>query len=191
MADTATMKFHWEEVLAIHMRVVLPVGIGAVQVVLNSPRPEPPSTVPVHRSRRPPLRSTVSQPSCASGVKVPCSALAKAAATSPCSVRWLAWGQHVVGAGGPQGLHNGRQAAGRIDRDDGPLQGHAVEQAGESRDRMALGRTGLLVAEALDIVPALFRATCGGTAGGGPGSPAGSRGPQCGRRPFPRTEHPP
>lgn len=168
MADTATMKFHWEEVLANYMRVVLP----------------------VHRSRRPPLRLTVSQSSCASGVKVPCSASAKAAATSPCSVRWLAWDQHVVGAGGPQDLHNGRQAAGRIDRDEA-LQGHAVEQAGESRDLMALGRTGLPVVEALDTVPALFRATSGGTAGGGPGSPAGSCGPQCGRRPFPRTEHPP
>ncbi len=48
-------------------------------------------------------------------------------------------GLHVVGVVGPQGLHDGRLASGGVHRHDGPLQGHAVEQAGEGRDLVALG----------------------------------------------------
>ncbi len=47
-------------------------------------------------------------------------------------------GQDVVGAVGPQGLHNGRLAAGGVDRDHGPLQVDAVEQTGEGRNLVAL-----------------------------------------------------
>ena len=52
--------------------------------------------------------------------------------------------QHIVGPRGSQGLHDGPLAAGGVDRDDGSLQDHAVESAGDGRDRIALGLTGLL-----------------------------------------------
>ena len=53
-------------------------------------------------------------------------------------------GQYVVGTGGLQVLHDGPLAAGGVDRDDGPLQHHAFEQAGDGRDFVALGLAGLL-----------------------------------------------
>ena len=105
----------------------------------HSPRPGPPRTVPVRRSRRPPLRSTVSQRSSAAGVKTPRSASSKAAFTSRCRVGWLRLGRHVVGAGRPQRLHDGGPAGGGVDRDHGPLPVDAVEQAGEGRKLVALG----------------------------------------------------
>ena len=51
-----------------------------------SPRPGPPSMVQMRRSRRPPLRSTVSQPSSTSGLKSPPSAASKTAFTFRCRV---------------------------------------------------------------------------------------------------------
>ena len=53
-------------------------------------------------------------------------------------------GQDVVGTGGLQVLHDGPLAAGGVDRDHGPLQDHAFEQAGDGRDLVALGLAGLL-----------------------------------------------
>ena len=53
-------------------------------------------------------------------------------------------GQHVVGAGLPQRLHDSRLAAGGIDRDHGSRQVDAVEQAGEGRNLVALGLARLL-----------------------------------------------
>ncbi len=105
----------------------------------HSQRPGPPRTVQVRRSRRPPLRSTVSQPSCTPV------GLCEGRAHLGMQVGLVARdGQHVVGPGGPQVLHAGPLAAGSVDRNDGPLQHHALEQAGDGRVCVALDLAGLL-----------------------------------------------
>ncbi len=45
----------------------------------------------------------------------------------------------MVGLRDPQVLHDGGLAAGGIERDHGPLQNHAVEQAEDGRDLVAIG----------------------------------------------------
>ena len=90
------------------------------------------------RSVRPQLCLTASRRSCALGVKAPRSASAKAAALSACKWGWLRLGP-ALGLRGPQVLHDGGLATDGIDRDYGPLQNHAVEQAEDGRNLVALG----------------------------------------------------
>ena len=54
-------------------------------------------------------------------------------------------GQQMVGAGVSQDLHDGPLAAGGVDGDHSPFQEHAVEQAWNGRDLVALDRTWLPV----------------------------------------------
>ncbi len=102
-------------------------------------------TVQVRRSRRPPLRLTVSQRSSASGRKAPRRGIVEGRLHFPVEGGLVALeGQPVVHPSRPQRLHDRSLVAGGIDGDHGPLQDQAVQQAGKGRSLVALGPTRLL-----------------------------------------------
>ena len=79
----------------------------------HSQRPGPPGTVQLRHSRRPPLRSMVSQQSSPSGVKRPPFGIGEDRHHFLVEEALVALdGQDVVGSGRPQRLHDGPPAAG-------------------------------------------------------------------------------